>query len=239
MVGRAGLAIGGVVLIGAGLAIGFGWVFPSTAEATGEISTPVRAVEIANDSGDVKVVAADVDRTTVRQRLEYRWDRPADAYTLTGDKLVLDGCGWSCSVSYEVTVPRGAGVTGGASSGDVVLDGLASVDVHADSGDVEAKDVTGPVTVRLDSGSFTGQGLRGNVDADLDSGDAEVTMAEAGDVRVQADSGDVELTVPDGPYRVEGSTDSGDREVEVAQSPSTGHLLLISTDSGDVTIRAA
>lgn len=238
--GRTGLAVGGVVLIGVGVAVAFGWLWPSTAEATAEVTQRVDTVDVASDAGDVIIRAADVEATTVRQLFRYRWDQPGDAYSVQGATLVLGECpDWGCSVDYEVLVPRGATVTGHVDSGDLTIEGVASADVGADSGDIDVRDVAGPVTVGLDSGSFTGAGLRGDVRAEVKSGDVEVTLAEPGDVRASADSGDVRLAVPEGDYRVEGDTDSGDRDVQIPQDPAAGNVLDLVTDSGDVTVARA
>lgn len=252
---RNGLAVGGVALIGLGAAIGLGWWWPSTAQATGRVGEPVRTVEIANDSGDVAVRAADVDRTTVRQRFSYSWGEPERGYHYSGGTLVLDGCGSWCSVDYEVTVPRGTRVTGSVDSGELRLRGVATVDVDADSGDVSISGVTGRATVQADSGdvelrdiggrisvdassgSVTATGVRKPVDAQLSSGDLTVRLAEPGDVRAEVSSGDIQVTVPRGHYHVEGDTSSGDRAIDVRRDPDSQHRLALRTSSGDVTVR--
>ncbi|WP_199429218.1 DUF4097 family beta strand repeat-containing protein [Qaidamihabitans albus] len=255
--GRAGLAIGGVALIVVGGAIGFGWLWPSTAEATATMESEIRDVEIDNGSGYVTVRAEDVERATVRQVFRYRWDRPGDAYSVDGDTLVLGGCGGFCSVDYELVVPRGTEVGGENGSGDITLTGVGAVDVHAGSGDVRVTGGSGPVdidassghvrlsdlaqdvTVRASSGDVTGEDLRGKVDVEASSGDIELRLAVPRDVRASASSGDIELTMPSGAYRVEGSSDSGNRDIEVDQVSSAEHLLRLDSSSGDVTVEAA
>ncbi|PXY34644.1 hypothetical protein BAY59_03755 [Prauserella coralliicola] len=220
--GRAGLAIGGVALIGVGIAFGLGWFWPATAEATATVEQRISRVELAGDSGDVLVRADEsAETTTVRQRFRYRWGEPDEAYEVRDGTLTLSGCGSWCSVDYEVIVPEGTTVSGSVDSGDLTLDGVSDVQVEADSGD------------------FTGTRLRGAVDVSVDSGDVRVTLDEPRDVRLAADSGDVEVTVPDGSYRVLGTTDSGDREIGVTQDPDASTVLDLNTDSGDVTVHAA
>ncbi|PXY38395.1 DUF4097 family beta strand repeat-containing protein [Prauserella flavalba] len=220
--GRAGLAIGGVALIGVGIAFGLGWFWPATSEATATVDQRVSRVELANDSGDVLVRAEEgAETTTVRQRFSYRWGEPEEAYEVRDGTLVLAGCGSWCSVDYEVIVPEGTTVSGSVDSGDVTLEDVSDVRVQADSGD------------------FTGTRLRGAVDVSVDSGDLTLTLDEPRDVKLAADSGDVEVTVPDGAYRVIGTTDSGDREIGVTQDPDASAVLDLSTDSGDVTVHAA
>ncbi|PRX47539.1 putative adhesin [Prauserella shujinwangii] len=237
--GRAGLAIGGVALIAVGAAIAFGWLWPSTAEATDTVDDPIRDVRIDNESGNVTIRAGDVERTVVRQTYSYRWDRPDAAFAVDGQTLVLNGCDWFCSVSYDVTVPRGTAVRGEVSSGDVTLEGVGAVDVDASSGDVRVVDVSEPVRVDVSSGDVHGAGLRGDVQVEANSGRIDLRLAEEGTVRAHANSGDIEVAVPDGEYRVEGESNSGDREVQIPQDPAAPNLLELSTNSGDVTVLPA
>lgn len=252
---RGGLAIGGVALIGLGAAVGLGWWWPSTAEATERVAEPVRAVDIANDSGDVTIRAAEVDRTIVRQRFSYSWGTPVHAYSYSDGTLVLSGCGAWCSADYEVTVPRGTTVTGSVDSGELRLRGVASADVDVDSGSVSISRVPGPVTVNADSGdvelhdigarisvdadsgSVTATGVHAPLEARLSSGNLTVRLAEPGDVRAALSSGDITLTVPRGSYHVLGDTSSGDRDIDVRRDPGSAHLLELQTSSGDVSVR--
>ncbi|AXB46406.1 DUF4097 family beta strand repeat-containing protein [Amycolatopsis albispora] len=256
--GRPGLAIGGIALIVAGAAIGFGWWWPSTSEATAQVDQRIQRVRLAVDSGDVHIRAADVQQSTVVQRFDYRWGEPEQSYSVDGEDLVLADCGNWCSVDYDVVVPFGTTVSGDTDSGELVLTGVAAADVTADSGSVDVRDVPGAVTVQVSSGDVTlagigdavkvvansgavqGTGLRGRVDAQADSGDIELVMAAAQEVRAQADSGSVEVTVPPGSYRVDGDTDSGSRDISIPTGGGgTSVLLQLDTDSGDVTVRQA
>jgi DUF4097 and DUF4098 domain-containing protein YvlB len=216
----------------------------------------VRTVRIDNDSS-VSIRAGDVTTTTVHQRVSYSWNEPGETARLDGNELVLSGCGWNCDVEYDVVVPKGTAVTGKADSGDVDLDGVASVDVSADSGNVKIRNVAGAVTakadsgnveltgigqdvtVKADSGNITGEGLRGKVDAKASSGSVTLRLDVAQDVVARADSGNVELTVPQDRYRVEGDSDSGRRDIEITTDSTAANLLRVDSDSGNVTGRAA
>ncbi|RZQ65180.1 DUF4097 family beta strand repeat-containing protein [Amycolatopsis suaedae] len=253
---RPALAVGGVVLIAAGVALGLGWWWPSDEERTGEVDA-VKTVRIDNDSGTVSVRAADVQRTTVVQKIDYRWGSPSDSYRVNGGELVLADCGWWCSVDYEVVVPRGTTVTGENDSGDVSLDGVASVDVSVDSGNLDVRNIAGPVKAdassgdvtlsgiggdleaKANSGAISGDGLRGRVNAEADSGDISLTLANPQNVRAHADSGNVEVAVPAGSYRVIGDSDSGERQIGIATAPNAQFELDLGTDSGDVLVRTA
>jgi DUF4097 and DUF4098 domain-containing protein YvlB len=252
------LAIGGIVLIGAGVLTGVGWVWTSSSRADAEVSQPIRTVRVDNDSGNISVHTADVQTSSVHQSFSAHWgNAPDSAYKVEGDTLVLPGCGWTCSVDYDVTVPRGVAVTGKTDSGDITVDTVSTVDVHAgsgavrlrnvsgtaraetNSGDVELSDIGRDVTAKADSGAIHGRGLRGRVDADADSGDITISLDSAQDVHAKAGSGAIQVTVPPDRYRVSGDSGSGGRDIQVVQDPAGPHQLDLSTGSGDVTVKAA
>jgi hypothetical protein len=236
---RPVLAIGGVALIGVGALIAVGWFTESNEQRERQITEQVRTVRLANDSGSVDLRVGDVAATTVRQRFSYRWSKPSEGFQLDGDQLVLGDCGWNCSVDYDVVVPPGTTVTGHVDSGDIQLDGVASADVTADSGSVKVRNVAGPLNATVDSGDIEGDHLGGKVDARADSGSVKLRLEVAQDVRVRVDSGNVDLTVPKGSYRVEGNSDSGNRDIKVTSDSSALRTLQLDADSGDVTVRPA
>ncbi|MEV5715163.1 DUF4097 family beta strand repeat-containing protein [Amycolatopsis mediterranei] len=251
------LALGGIVLIGVGLATAFGWGWGSDFGNTGTVSQTIRSVKLEGDAGSVKIRTGS-GPSTVHEEVSYRWrSKPTGPfYRVDGDQLVLGDCGANCSVDFEVVVPRGVPVTGSVDSGGLDIAGVSSVDVHADSGHARVEDVSGAVKLRLDSGSIelrnvgevqlqsdsgsiTGRDVRGPVDVTASSGSVDFTLAQANDVKVQADSGSIELAVPGGPYRVEGNSDSGHREFGVPTDRSAQHVLDLTTESGSVSVRAA
>lgn len=255
--GRPILALGGIALIGVGVALSFGFFSDSTASAAGLVSTAVHSVRIDQNSGSVNVRVGDVQGATVNQTFHYSFGKPGNAYKLDGDQLVLGDCGWNCRVDYDVVVPAGVTVSGDSSSGDITLSGVASADVSASSGSVDIRNVAGAVTVeassgditldsiakdvkaKASSGSITGSGLGGKVDAESSSGQLKLTLVDVGDVRAEAHSGDIDVTVPRASYRVLGSSDSGDRNIGVPQDPAAAHVLQLDSNSGDVNVHAA
>lgn len=252
--GRAWLAIGGIAMIGIGASFAFGLWSYATTEATDEVDG-VRQVLIDNDSGDVAIRVGDVPSTTVHQRFEYRWGEPDESISVDEGTLELGDCGSWCSVDYDVVVPEGTEINGDVRSGDLELTGVAAAEVNASSGDVTVRqvagpvrivassgdvqlgDLSGPVDVEVSSGELTGDGLRGPVDAHASSGNITLVMAVPQSVTAEASSGDIELTVPDGPYRVEGDSNSGDRTINVDQVRDARHTLRLDASSGDVTVR--
>ncbi|MGW5740188.1 DUF4097 family beta strand repeat-containing protein [Amycolatopsis sp. NPDC003861] len=251
------LALGGIVLIGVGLATALGWGWGSDFENTDTLSQTIRSVKLEADSGSVKVRTGS-GAATVHEEVGYHWrSKPAGPfYRVDGDQLVLGSCGTNCTVDFEVVVPEGVPVTGNIDSGGLDLAGMSTVDVQVDSGHARVEDVPGAVKLRMDSGSIdlrdvgavrlqsesgsiTGDDVRGPVDATSSSGSVEFTLAQANDVKVHAESGSIDLKVPGGPYRVQGDSDSGHRDIGVQVDGAAQHLLDLTTESGSVTVRAA
>ena len=220
--GRTALAIGGIALIAVGAAVGFGWStgfgWPSTSTVDRHVAQRIDAVALDVGSGDVHVRAGDVSTTTVHQRFRYSGSHPGDAFTITGTRLELAGCGHDCTVDYDVVVPRGTTMSGQANSGDITAQGLAATDITTRSGEVHVDDAAGPVTVHANSGDIT------------------VTLTLPADVRADAKSGDVTVTVPPDRYRVQIETDSGDQDVNIASDPAGTHVLDLRANSGDVKV---
>ena len=255
------LAVAGIAVIGAGLAIGFGqwgFGFGSTVSRDATLTQQIRSVKLENGSGDVRIRTSP-GAARVHQTLRYRLSgEPNDAYRVDGDQLVIVDCGSNCSADLDLTVPAGIPVTGASDSGSLDVAGVGSVDVTAESGSATVRDVAGPVKLRMDSGRAelhnvgevqvhnqsgrtVADGVRGPVDVSASSGRIELALAQPANVRATADSGRVEVTVPpSGSYQVTGASDGGRRTIDVPQhsGPDTKTLDL-SSGSGGVTVKAA
>jgi len=234
---RTAKALAGVALIAVAVGIATGWIWSSTATATEAVGERIDVVEIDNDSGNVSITAGDVDRTQVKQKFSYRFDSPGNAFEVDDGVLKLKDCGWWCSVDYEVVVPAGTEVSGELDSGNLLLAGVASADVKADSGNITLRDIAGDLTLDIDSGNVEGTGLGGDLTANVDSGRLDLQFDEQVDVTADVDSGDIELTVPDGEYRVEGESDSGSRDIQVDKSQDAEYVLELNVDSGNLAVR--
>ncbi|CCH35558.1 hypothetical protein BN6_83410 [Saccharothrix espanaensis DSM 44229] len=230
---------------------------------TSDITDGVATVRIQNGAGNVRVRSAEgASGTQVVRKLEYPKDadKPTGAtHRLEGDVLVLDGCGSRCTASYEVTVPsKDVKVTGENSSGDVALEGVASVDATFGSGNTTLRDVAGAVNVKNSSGdlvasdiggAFTGKlgsgntrlsKMRGPVVVDDGSGDVDIELASPQSVNASAGSGNLTVRVPQGSYKVDADAGTGDKNLNgVKNDPGASVELVLRTDSGDLTLRTA
>lgn len=103
---------------------------------------------------------------------------------------------------------------------------------EADTGDVDVRDVQGPIDAEADTGDVTLAGTRGRVTAEADTGDVSV---DGGRVRrLATDTGDVDATVRalDAPAEVQ--TDTGDATLTLARDLDV--TVSVSVDTGDISV---
>jgi hypothetical protein len=256
---RWGSAVAGVVLIAVGVALFGGWT-PAWAGHKQTDRVDAAVVRLDTGSGSVAVRRGDVERIALVAQ-SWSWRDPGTTWRRDGDTLELDGCGWGCSVSYDLVVPPNTRIEGEGNSGSVRIRGASSVDVEVSSGSIDVQDVAGavrastssgsvrleriagPATVHTSSGRITGSELAGPVDAKASSGDVNIGLARAQDVRAETSSGDVEVAAPAGRYRI--SVDGDDAGGEYPGSPaglvadsSARYALDLHTSSGDALLRA-
>jgi hypothetical protein len=205
------------------------------------------------DSGNVSIrYQQGLAETKVHRRVEHSKDnKPSGvAHRVEGSTLVLDGCGKNCEINYEVLVPAAdITVVGDIGSGDVTVEGLASVDFRTGSGRVIARDISGDVKVKTGSGDFEGVRIEGAVTADMGSGRIQLDSIKgkallvtgSGDIDgtsmgneviANADSGRVRLTLS-APKSVKAVTGSGDITIQVPGGP---FKIVGSSGSGDRSI---
>jgi hypothetical protein len=193
------------------------------------VTEPVQKLVLRADAGNVKVVAADADRVTVRRTTHWVTSEPKPTKTVSGGVLRLaDDCdGWTtfrCETSYRVEVPRGL-----------------AVDVKVDSGDIDVRGVIGAVSLSSGSGDVSGHGLAGaRLRATSDSGDVRLGLVSSpSSVEALTDSGDVDVELPRGEYALDTQTDSGDTSVHgIVRYDRAPHAIKAHSDAGDVTINA-
>ncbi|MBB3662907.1 MULTISPECIES: DUF4097 family beta strand repeat-containing protein [Prauserella salsuginis group] len=251
---RPALAIGGLVFVGAGAAIGFG-VFDEASVTHRQSVTGVERIELDKGAGDVAIRAGDVEAARVVETKSYRWGDDDPVFEVRDDVLTLPDCGMWCTTTHEIVVPRGVAVSGDIGSGELDVTGAESLDVEvgsggarvsdvegdarvdAGSGHVELSGIGGEVTVDAGSGGITGRGLAGPVEAESGSGEITLELSRPAGVTASTGSGDIALTVPRADYRIAGDSGSGSREIGVDTSPGARHTLSLDTGSGDVTVR--
>ncbi|MFG1609348.1 DUF4097 family beta strand repeat-containing protein [Actinoplanes sp. NPDC049265] len=216
-------------------------------------------IVVSGDGGDVLIRTQPSLTETTINRIVHRNSDPGASYRLDGSKLSINtDCGPNCRVSYDITAPEGVKVRGSLGSGDVVLTGVAGVDVAVDSGNLAVNDVQGDVVAKADSGDVAVNNATGKVTASADSGDVRAIRVSGGPIDLRADSGDVDVEavqamsvtavadsgnvmvrVPAGSYAIETQANSGDEATEgpgLVNDRSSKFKLTLTADSGDVTL---
>lgn len=128
------------------------------------------------------------------------------------------------------SIPRDLDVELRLGSGDAQLRGIAGLDAHVGSGDLEVAQVDGPVALRVGSGDVELANIGPLQVHALGSGDLDARHV-GGDVRIGTiGSGDVQLALVEGHVEVE-RIGSGDLDVRGLQ----GNLRVGRIGSGDVT----
>lgn len=252
-----GRQLGAALLVaGAGLAI---WsIGDRDATDTHTIDDMITEVRLETGSSNINVKVG--DKTSVKEQRSFWGMKRGDVFRVDGDKLILtDDCGWRCDVDFVVTVPANTKVTGDIGSGDLLLEGVGSVNaetgsgdvtarglkgdvkLHLGSGDVEINGVTGAVDVEVGSGDINATGLAdGKVTATTGSGDIDLKLTKPNSVTAETNSGDLTLTVPEsGSYKVVTDTGSGDETVKVTNTPNGEYTLDLRTSSGDIDAKTS
>ena len=162
--------------------------------------TGAPSIELRNDVGDVVIVPGKDGEVSVqatreahgfsRGRAERNLQRSAVSVSQTADKVTIDArqdhgfmLFWGGTVDLLVSVPPSS-----------------TVDVQLDTGALELRGVSGPVTARVDVGDvrLSGVNFAGASSVDVDAGDVTIDGALAAGARldVGVDVGDVQLTLP-------------------------------------------
>jgi hypothetical protein len=221
------------------------------------VKEKVSEIVLDGSSGDVEISAAAIDETTITRIVRSNTD-PDVSYTMAGSVLHLaTSCGHNCLVSYRIQAPIGVAVRGVLSSGNIMLTGVDSADVHVTSGDIEIRDAAGavkalatsgevmvadskgPANLEAISGDVHAINIGGSVTAKASSGDIDVKLRVPASVTAMASSGHVDVIVPAGNYQVRAKANSGDENVGIISDPDAKYVLDLRSSSGDVTVAAA
>ena len=196
-------------------------------------------------AGDLEVVGVPASQAAViRGRVcasKEAWLADSDIYTAPGKSAEISadlpdtGSSWSWGSNYLwmdmwVEVPDDLALDVRDSSGDVLLKGLADVQIRDSSGDIEIRNALGAVTVSDSSGDIEIFGADADVTIESDSsGDIDIADVK-GSVLVMSDSsGDIDVSRVSNDVVVERDS-SGD----ISASDVGGDFRVLKDGSGGI-----
>lgn len=168
------------------------------------------------------------------EQLQVRQERHGDRLVVS---MVRDKDGWDFNLfgdnynymQLAATLPDDVAVRVDAGSGEVNIDGVATLDLVVGSGDADVHRVPGPVSVVIGSGDAELADIGPLEVGSVGSGDLDARDV-AGEVRIGSiGSGDVDLTGVKGNVQV-GTIGSGDLDIDTV----SGDLRVRSIGSGEV-----
>ena len=190
------------------------------------VSSPVTGLVVRGSVGNVSITGGDRSTVAITAHLVYRGSAPVLTRRVTGGVLDLGyrcpSNSRHCGVSFDLTVPRGLGMTVRLQVGQIRLSGLSgTITASTGVGQIQASGMSGP-RVRLTTGP-------GMISAGFTAPPQQI-VARSG-------VGSVTIRVPSGTaYRVTASTQVGAVRVSVPRAAASSHVIQATTGTGTVTV---
>ena len=209
---------------------------------------PVSRVRVNADTGWVRIRAGTATtgatvvsrRTSSQSTARHHESVGAGLLDVTADcPSGLTEAADSCTVNFDITIPRGTDVNVTTSTGDVNVTGTNSpITIRTTSGAIQVHRTTGPVHLTSKVGSVAADQVNGGtVSTETSTGDIRLSFSAAPD-RAQATSntGNVHLEVPkDGtPYRVHADPALGGTHINLPTSSTSLRELELNTNTGRI-----
>jgi hypothetical protein len=252
--GRTAWRIVGTVVAASMLAFGTANAVSALAHDTWRerrvIREAVSIVDVANSTGGSITVAGDdsTDAVVIDMTVSRGVQAPTHTERIEGNRvMVRAGCRWLvalfCQIDYVIRVPAGISVVAHADGRSVRVSNVHGfLDLESDGGSVEVRGGESR-SVRLDSdgGDVVATGLSAeSIDAHSDGGSVLLDLVAAPTtVTASSDGGDVEVVLPETPdaYRVDVSSDGGGTSADVRTDPTSDRAITASSSGGDVVVR--
>jgi hypothetical protein len=210
------------------------------------VSAQVRTLVVHAHVGGVHVTGGTSGKVSVTENITYRHTVPVTTHRASAGTLTLDSHCPSletCSVGYDITVPRAMTVQVNDNVGTIRLETLSGdVTAHTNVGTVNLSSVSGPVEVTSHTGTIAGQDVSSaHATLSVSVGKIEVTFSAApASVTATNSVGSVTLRVPGKvPYAVNAHTSAGSTQVTVSRSAASPHTITATTKTGSITIEPA
>lgn len=210
------------------------------------VAGPPRTLVVNAHVGNVHVTGSDSGKVSVAERISFRGTAPSTSHRVSAGTLTLDSdCPAleTCSVGYDITVPRAMTVRVTSNVGEIRLRSLSGqVTAHTNAGGIDLGSVSGPVEATGHAGSIRGQDVSSpRVTVRSTAGTIDVTFsAVPATVTATSVIGSVTLRVPGSvSYNVTASASVGSTHVGVRRSPASPHVITAATRTGSVTVEPA
>lgn len=207
---------------------------------------PVQALVVNAHVGGVHVTGSTAGQVLVTEHLVFRHAAPVTTHGTSARTLTLNNtcpARETCSVSYDITVPRATALRITDNVGTIRLASLSGkVIAHTNAGNVELASVSGPIEVTGHAGSILGRAVSSpRSTLRLSAGRIDVTFAvPPATASAIATAGAVWLRVPGTvPYAIHASTSVGSLRVGVTRSAASPHAITARVTTGSVIIEPA
>ena len=210
------------------------------------VSARLQTLVVTAHVGNVQVTGGTSGTVSVTEHITFRHTAPVTTHRTAAGALTLDShCPAleTCSVGYDITVPRTMTVRVSDNAGVIGFQSLAGpVTAHTNAGNINLGSLSGPIEITGHAGSILGRDVS-SARATLRSsaGGIDVTFSAApAAISATTDVGTVRLRVPGSvSYDVHTSVRIGSAQTAVTLSPASPHAITARTVTGSITIEPA
>lgn len=210
------------------------------------LSGQLRTLVVQAHVGNVHITGSDSSTVSVAERISFRGTAPSTTHHTAAGTLTLDShCPAleTCTVGYDITVPKSITVRVTGNVGEIRLRSLSGqVSARTNAGSIDLGSLSGPVEATSHAGVIRGRDVS-SPRATLRSSAGMIDVAfVAAPATVTATSliGSVTLRVPGSmSYNVTTNVGVGSTHVGVTRSPASPYAITAGTGTGSVTIEPA
>jgi hypothetical protein len=207
-------------------------------------TVPAKSVDLETKGVDVNVSPGGTTSVGLTANVSYGGGRPR-LVSAIGPSGVLDlglDCPGRCGGTLTAAVPAGEPVEASSQTGDLRAANLTGpVQLRSATGDIRGAGLSGPLQLASTTGDITaGQLSSPTVKVQDQAGDVTLSFTRLPTrVTISDQSGDITVRVPAGvAYNVEASSQGGSLDVDVPESSSSPHVLVLQDQGGDIAVEA-
>jgi DUF4097 and DUF4098 domain-containing protein YvlB len=209
-----------------------------------DLDGPIDRVVVDVDTGDVDLRPGSGQGGRVDVEMTCRTAVPQIDVFLSGSTLHVSmdaGNGASaCDGSFEIVVPGLADVDLRTGSGDIAVEGTSGeAELLTYDGDIRVDGLSGSLELSAVSGAINATALEsGECGLTVGAGDVEASFATVPElVDIEVGAGDATVNVPASVYRIEADSDAGEVLVSgLVEQQAADNEIWIAVTSGDINI---